>query len=316
MPHCFVAEAARIVTAPLLLFLEHLSRSREAEFPFMLAHHWSCCFQSRGLGAPLPPLLKFNYLSTNPHHPLLLLRPLPKTSAKKKIFFLNGLLPSTHLPVSHQCLPLVELTGKPAGWGVWEMWFAGFHPLYREGQEVGMELRDYRGIASTLLHTHRCFPQMCAYLQMLSTRVYLKQREHTLNVWKPLIEHYLTTFNHLLTKPLFFSAIYSFLLGIGGECANPGTNLHVTLLFAKHQWNHSGFFRNRDTGDLASSQQRNQFPCWAIPPARQYGWIPVTGYPYKGWETSSRHQASILGQAPRCVFAHRIHCSLPNYSDC
>lgn len=75
-----------------------------------------------------------------------------------------------------------------------------------------MELRDYRGTAGCwFLHTHRCFPQMCMYLQMLSTPVYLKQREHTLNVSKPLTEHYLTTFNHLMTKPLFFSAIYSFL---------------------------------------------------------------------------------------------------------
>jgi len=60
-----------------------------------------------------------------------------KDFSKKKFFFFNWLLPSTHLPVSHQCLPLVELTGKPAGWGIWEMWFAGFHPLYREGQGGG-----------------------------------------------------------------------------------------------------------------------------------------------------------------------------------
>lgn len=58
---------------------------------------------------------------------------------------------------------------------------------------------------------HRYFTQMCVYLQMFSTQVDRKQREHTLNVSKPLIEHYLTTFNHLMIKPLFLLAIYSFL---------------------------------------------------------------------------------------------------------
>lgn len=78
-------------------------------------------------------------------------------SKKKKIFF-NWLLPSTYLPVSHQCLPLVELTGKTAGLGSGKCGLQASSPSVEKDKEVGMELRDYRRIASTLLHTHRCFP--------------------------------------------------------------------------------------------------------------------------------------------------------------
>lgn len=85
MPHCFVAGLLIIVTAPLLLFLEHLSKKPKADSHSCLPS-LILLLPRAGLEHPLPPLLKFNYLSTNPHHPLLATAT-AKDFSKKKFFF-------------------------------------------------------------------------------------------------------------------------------------------------------------------------------------------------------------------------------------
>ena len=74
-----------------------------------------------------------------------------------------------------------------------------------------MELRDYRRIASTLLHTHRCFPTDVR----VSPDVFYSGLSEAKRTYVECFQTFNRTLpyhiNHLMTKPLFLSAIYSFL---------------------------------------------------------------------------------------------------------
>lgn len=77
-----------------------------------------------------------------------------------------------------------------------------------------MELRAHRQTASTEYELYtdvsRSAAVWCVYLQIFSLWVCLKQSEPMLSVSRFLVEHYHTTFNHLMSKRFFLPAISSF----------------------------------------------------------------------------------------------------------
>lgn len=135
----FFFEPTLIVTAPLLLFLEHLSRSQEAEFS--LIH--GCLslillLPEPGSRSTSDSTAEIQLPKHKPTSPTAVTAAMAKDFSKKKKDFFFKLAPSFHVPSS---LPPVSPLGRAhweASWlGVWEMWFAGFQPLYREGQGGG-----------------------------------------------------------------------------------------------------------------------------------------------------------------------------------